>query len=184
MPENFQVPAALNEVYWFSFNNSVCRHKESITEPFTYNIWQLVYQSFRWNAFCNSTTLITSNLESFISLLFKNAFQYAWANWYTNVTKITLFFATFPAALLVKSYTLLTSSSIKQRRFSQWLLQAEISLVSSMNKHQRRWLVLLQQPQQLHIWTELLKKWGGYVQIWGRIVNFLLKAPNFQEWQN
>ena len=49
-----------------------------------------------------------------------------------------------------------TSSSIKQRRFSRWLSQAEISLVYSMNKHQRRWLVLLQQTQQLHdIWTEL-----------------------------
>ena len=38
MPEKFQVLAALNEVYGFSFNNSVCRHKESITDPSTYNI--------------------------------------------------------------------------------------------------------------------------------------------------
>ena len=77
------------------------------------------------------------------------------SQWIHNVAEITRFFATFPAALLVKSCTLLTSSSIKQRRFSRWLPQAEISLVYSMNKHQRRWLVLLQQTQQLHIWTEL-----------------------------
>ena len=74
MPENFQVLAALNEVYGFSFNNSVCRHKESITEPFTYNILQIVFQSFRWNAFCNSTTLITSNLESYHILIISKRF--------------------------------------------------------------------------------------------------------------
>ena len=26
--------------------------------------------------------------------------------------------------------------------------------------------------------------WGGYGQIWGRIVHYLLKPANFQEWQN
>ena len=41
------------------------------------------------------------------------------------------------------------------RSFAVVLSQAEISLVCSMNKHQRRWLVLLQQTQQLHFWTEL-----------------------------
>ena len=41
------------------------------------------------------------------------------------------------------------------RTFAAVLSQAEISLVYSMNKHQRRWLVLLQQTQQLHFWTEL-----------------------------
>ena len=48
-----------------------------------------------------------------------------------NVAKITRFFATFPAALLAKSCTLLTSSSTKERGLSQlWLSQVEISLLS------------------------------------------------------
>ena len=47
-----------------------------------------------------------------------------------NVAKITRFFATSPAALLVKSCTLLTSSSTKQRGISPlWLSQVEIYLL-------------------------------------------------------
>ena len=53
------------------------------------------------------------------------------SQWIHNVAKITRFFATFLAALLVKRCTLLTSSSTKQRGVSPlWLSQGEISLLN------------------------------------------------------
>ena len=53
------------------------------------------------------------------------------SQWIHNVAKITRFFATFLAALLVKSCTLLSSSSTKQRVVSPlWLSQGEISLLN------------------------------------------------------
>ena len=67
------------------------------------------------------------------------------SQWIYNVAKITRFFATFPAALLVKSCTLLTSSSTKQRELSPLWFYHKLKFLYSMNKLPRSWLVLLQQ---------------------------------------
>ena len=128
MPENFQVPAALNEIYFFHSTTLFVVTKNPSQSPCPYNIWQ-ISSSLWWNAFFHATN---NNFKPGI-VSYPNYWKTlpSMSQWIHNVAKITRFFATFPAALLVKSCTLLTSSSTKQRVVSPlWLSQVEISLLN------------------------------------------------------
>ena len=149
MPENFQVPAALDEIYFFHSTTLFVVTKNSSHSPFRAGIWQ-ISSSLWWNAFFHATNY---NFNPGI-VSYPNYWKTLprMSQWIHNVAKITRFFATFLAALLVKSCTLLTSSSIKPSGVSPLWFYHKLKFLYSMNKHQKRWLVL---PQQLNFLTEL-----------------------------
>ena len=54
MPENFQVPAALDEMYFFHSTTLFVVTKNSSHSPFSAGIWQ-ISSSLWWNAFFHAT---------------------------------------------------------------------------------------------------------------------------------
>ena len=86
--------------------------------------------------------IITSNLELYHILIIEKRFP-EWAN--HTCRKNHTILRDIPAELLVKSCTLLTSSSTKQRGVSPLWFYHKLKFLYSMNKLPRSWLVLLQQ---------------------------------------
>ena len=141
MPENFQVLAALNEVYGFSFNNSVCRHKDFITEPSQLR-HMTNFLSLWWNAFFHATNNnFKPEIVSYPNM--KNASQYEPIN--TQMSQKSRDSSRHFLRLLVKRCTLLTSSSTKPRGVSPLWFYHKLRFIYSMNKLPRSWLLLLQQ---------------------------------------
>ena len=130
MPENFQVLAALNEIYFFHSTTLFVVTKNPSQSSCPYNIWQ-ISSSLWWNAFFHATNYnfkpgIVSypnywkTLPSMSQLIHKCRKNHA-----INSSRHL-----FPAALLVKRCTLPTFSSTKQRGVSPLLSQVEISLLN------------------------------------------------------
>ena len=145
MPENFQVPAALDEMYFFHSTALFVVTKNSSHSPFSAGIWQ-ISSSLWWNAFFRATNYnfkpgIVSypnywkTLPSMSQLIHKCRKNHA-----INSSRHL-----FPAALLVKSCTLLTSSSTKKGGVSLLWFYHKLKFLYSTNKLPRSWLVLLQQ---------------------------------------
>ena len=116
---------------FFSFNNSFCGYKESITEPLPLQHMTNFLISLMECMHFSTQQIITSNLESYHILIIEKRFP-VWANEYT----ITRFFATFPAALL-KKVALYLPLLLSNNPLEYCCGYHKFKFLYSMNKHQR-----------------------------------------------
>ena len=118
--------------------------KTSSQSPLSYGIWQISYLSD--GMLFSTQQIITSNLKLYHILIWKTLpsmsqlIHKCRKNHAINSSRHL-----FPAALLVKRCTLLTSSSTKQRGVSPLCFYHKLKFLYSTNKLPRSWLVLLQQ---------------------------------------
>ena len=130
-------------MYFFSFNNSFCRYKESITEPLPLQHMTNFLISLMECMHFSTQQIITSNLESYHILIIEKRFP-VWANEYTMSQKSHDSSRHFLRHYLQKValyLSLLLSNNAEFRRCGYHKLK----FLYSMNKLSRSWLVLLQQ---------------------------------------